>query len=141
MRKPAASPGSIPPQETLHQDATPSEGRGRWCHRGSLCRHGLGEGAAARPRPTAASVSPEAPAQGGFLLRGTGGSGSGLHQQARNMTQIQEVGRGAPATSTGPVLTLHFRTLALQGHTGSQNICKDSDMAKDREVAVALDFF
>lgn len=83
-----------------------------------------------RPQPKGASCF------GGLV-----GSGSGLHQQARNVTQIQEVGRGAPATSTGPVLTLHFRTLALQGHTGSQNICKDSDMAKDREVAVALDFF
>lgn len=74
------------------------------------------------------------------MTRG-GGSGhgcSGLLQQARNVAQIQELGRGH---RPGPYTALQDTANALQGHTLSQDICKDSDVAKDREAAEALDSF
>lgn len=41
----------------------------------------------------------------------------------------------------GPYTALQDTANALQGHTLSQDICKDSDVAKDREAAEALDSF
>lgn len=54
------------------------------------------------------------------------------------MAQIQELGRGH---RPGPYTALQDTAKALQGHTLSQDICKDSDVAKDREAAEALDSF